>query len=118
MRPDIVKLVKRGWTHTDDPKLRPYQCRHMELSVQADCVLWGNWTIVRPAGQSRVLDVLHDGHQGIYRIKELTRSGQDWMMTSKEECKLVYNVRLIRSHPLPNHYIHGIIQTVRGQEYT
>ena len=34
--------VKRGWTHTNDPKLRPYQCRYMELSFQADCVLWGN----------------------------------------------------------------------------
>ena len=74
----VRDLVKRGWTHTNDPKLQPYQRRHMELSVQADCVLWGNRIIVPPAGQSRVLDVLHDGHPGISRMKELARSFIWW----------------------------------------
>jgi len=50
----------------------------MELSVQADCVLWGNRIVVPPAGQTRVLDVLHDGHLGICRMKELTRSFVWW----------------------------------------
>ena len=70
--------VKRGWIHTNDPKFRPYQRRYMELSVQSDCVLWGNRIIVPPAGQSRVLDVLHDGHPGICRMKELARSFVWW----------------------------------------
>ena len=74
----VRDLVKRGWTHTNDPKLQPYQRRHMELSVQADCVLWGNRIIVPPAGQSRVLDVLHDGHPGISCMKELARSFIWW----------------------------------------
>ena len=74
----VRDFVKRGWTHTSDPKLRPYQCRHMKLSVQADCVLWGNRIIVPPAQQSRVLDVLHDGHPGICRMKELARSFIWW----------------------------------------
>ena len=56
----VHELVKRDWTHTNDPMLQSYQHRHMEFSVQADCVLWGNQIIVPPAGQSRVLDVLHD----------------------------------------------------------
>ena len=50
----------------------------MEFSVQADCVLWGNQILVPPAGQSRVLDVLHDGHPGICRMKELARSFVWW----------------------------------------
>ena len=74
----VRDLVKKGWIHSDDPKLRPYQRRYMELSVQADCVLWGNRVIVPPAGQPRVLDVLHDGHPGICRMKELARSFIWW----------------------------------------
>ena len=74
----VRDFVKKGWIHTNDPKLRPYQGRHMELSVQADCVLWGNQIIVPPAGQSKVLDVLHDGHPGISRMKELARSFIWW----------------------------------------
>ena len=74
----VRDLVKKGWIHTNDPNLRPYQRRHMELSIQADCVLWGNRIIVPPAGQSKVLDVLHDGHPGISRMKELARSFIWW----------------------------------------
>ena len=74
----VRDFVNKGWVHTNDPKLRPFQRRHMELSVQADCVLWGNRIIVPPSGQSKVLDVLHDGHPGISRMKELTRSFIWW----------------------------------------
>ena len=71
-------MVKRGWTHINDPNFRPYQCCYMELSVQSGCVLWGNRIIVPSAGQSRILDVLHDGHPGIYHMKELARSFVWW----------------------------------------
>lgn len=50
----------------------------MELSVQADCVLWGNQIIVPPVGQSKVLHVLHDGHPGISRMKKLAKSFIWW----------------------------------------
>ena len=50
----------------------------MELSVQSGCVLWGNRIIVPPARQSRILDVLHDGHPRIYHMKELARSFVWW----------------------------------------
>ena len=55
-------------------KLRPYQHCYMELSVQADCILWRDRIFVPPAGQLRVLDVLHDGHPGICHMMELTTS--------------------------------------------
>ena len=64
----VRDLVKKGWVHSNDPQLRPYQHRYMELSV----------VIVSPAGQPRVLDVLHDGHPGICRMKELARSLVWW----------------------------------------
>ena len=42
----------------------------MELSVQADCLLWGNEIIVSLARQSRVFDVLNDGHKGMDLLHE------------------------------------------------
>ena len=103
----VRDLVKKGWIHTNDPKLRPYQRRHMELSVQADCVLWGNRIIVPPAGQSKVLDVLHDGHPGISRMKELARSFVWWpgldddiqnRVQACTQCQI--NQKLPTPHPL------------------
>ena len=42
--PTLAKVrdnVQRGWQHSDEANLRPYQRRKDELSVEDGCVLWG-----------------------------------------------------------------------------
>ena len=88
----------KGWSErNDDDELSPYRQRKDELSLVDDCVLWGNRVIVPVAGRSDVLDLLHDGHPGISKMKLLARQvvwwpGMDAEITKKvqtcEKCQL------------------------------
>lgn len=52
----------------------PYFNRRNELSLQQKCVMWGMRVVVPKTLQRGVLHELHEGHQGIARVKELARS--------------------------------------------
>ena len=52
--------------------------RKTELSVQDGCVLWGNRVVVPPQGRMYALNLLHEGHPGIARMKSLARSILWW----------------------------------------
>ena len=43
--------------------------RRHKLSILDDCLLWGSRIIIPPAGQSCLLDKLHETHPGASRIK-------------------------------------------------
>ena len=70
----VHRLVQQGWETTDDQQLQPFQIRKEELSGQDFCVLWGSRVIIQYAGQEKVVDILHDGHPGITKMKQLARS--------------------------------------------
>ena len=74
----VWRLVQHGWKETDDERLKPYQQRKNELSVLDRCVLWGDRVIVPQVGCDKVLDVLHEGHPGITKMKQLARSIVWW----------------------------------------
>ena len=74
----VRRLVQQGWETTDDQQLQPFQVRKEELSVQDFCVLWGSRVIIPDAGLEKVLDILHDGHPGITKMKQLARSIVWW----------------------------------------
>ena len=43
--------VLQGWVDTSDPSMQLYQHRKCELSIEDECILWGNRIIVPPPGQ-------------------------------------------------------------------
>ena len=61
----------------DNPDTSPYKTRTTELSVQDDCLLWGNRVVIPEAGRKEVMRILHDGHPGTSRMKALAR-GMVW----------------------------------------
>ena len=61
----------------DSPDTSPYKTRTTELSVQDDCLLWGNRVVIPEVGRKKVMRILHDGHPGASRIKALAR-GMVW----------------------------------------
>lgn len=77
----VCNLVLKGWwTDTEDSQdLRPFRRRKDELSVENECVLWGQRVIVLRQGRQRVVEELHGGHPGTSRMKSLARSYVWWL---------------------------------------
>ena len=67
----VRRNVLSGWVDSDDPDLQPYQSRATGLSVQDGCVLWGSRVVVPEKGRKAVMSLLHEGHPGITRMKQL-----------------------------------------------
>ena len=61
-----------------DRQGRPFQNRKNELSIEDECILWGSRVVVPRQGRARVLEMLHDSHPGITKMKWLARSMVWW----------------------------------------
>ncbi|KAL5506337.1 hypothetical protein EMCRGX_G007955 [Ephydatia muelleri] len=77
----VRNLVRHGnWSAAPQhPDFQPFLQRQLELSVEGDCLLWGCRVVVPKAGSKKVLEMLHDSHPGITRMKAIiTRSTVWW----------------------------------------
>ena len=61
-----------------DEQLQPYLKRKNEISIQDGCLLWGSRVIIPPQGRRQVLDLLHETHPGVSRMKSLARGYVWW----------------------------------------
>ena len=74
----VRTFVHKGWTETSEDALAPYRARKDELSILDNCVLWGNRLIIPEAGRKEVLEILHEGHPGITKSKQIARQVIWW----------------------------------------
>ena len=74
----VRTFVSKGWNSTCEDALSPYHSRKDELSMLDGCVLWGNRVIVPLAGRKDVTELLHDGHPGITKMKNIARQVVWW----------------------------------------
>ena len=84
----VLQFVLQGWpSEVEEQALKPYFIRREQLSVHSGCLLWGARVIVPPQGREEVLNILHDTHLGIVKMKSLARSYVWWpkMDTNLEE---------------------------------
>ena len=89
----VRNLVAKGWNGHADSQLKPYWERKDKLSVLDGCVPRGNRVVIPRAGRERVMDLLHDGHPGIVKMKGIARQvvwwpGIDGDLTAKvQQCE-------------------------------
>ena len=80
----VRNLLLKGWRETLDPELCPYFQRRDELSIQEGVVLCGCQVVVPTIGQQKVLDLLHESHPGVVRMKAIARSAVWWPGVNKD----------------------------------
>ena len=75
----VRSSLLKGWTfHKLEEQFQPFVRRRHELSVEGGCVLWEHRVVVPKKGWSRVLEILHEDHPGIVRMKSFSRGFMWW----------------------------------------
>ena len=81
--------LQKGWPKQCPEVLKPYYACRNELSIEEGCILWGVRVLVPKKLQSNVLEMLHEGHMGIVKVKQLARSYVLWPCIDNEIEKLI-----------------------------
>ena len=73
-RDPILSRIRRfllvGWPITSDKDSAPFEHRKEELSIENGCVLLGSRVVIPKQGQESIVEILHEGHPGISRMKK------------------------------------------------
>ena len=86
LMPRIQTWILQGWPASlESLKGESYYAeaqtfcnKRTELSVQDGCLLWGNHVVVPTKCRHTITKLLHEGHQGICKMKALARSYLWW----------------------------------------
>ena len=74
----VLVYLRQGWPDEIPEGLQAYFHKRHELSIEGDTILWGMRVVVPSKWRKTVLHELHQGHQGIVRLKQLARSHVWW----------------------------------------
>ena len=74
----VLICLRRGWPDKVQEALLPYWRKRKELTIEGNCILWGIRVVIPSRLRDKILTELHQGHQGIGRMKSLTRSHVWW----------------------------------------
>ena len=74
----VMTYTLQGWPQFVQDELQVYWRRRMELTVEADCLMWGLRVVVPEKCRKKILEELHEGHPGVVRMKSQARSHVWW----------------------------------------
>ena len=76
---EVKRYVREGWPqHIDRLEVQEFKKYSSSLSVVDDCLINGNRVVIPEAMQKQILDILHLGHFGMQKMKQLARSAVYW----------------------------------------
>ena len=74
----LMRFVKEGWPHAFSEELKDFKKLENSLSTENGCVFYGLWVIIPSTLRNHILKLLHLGHFGMQRMKQLARSTVYW----------------------------------------
>ena len=98
--------LQRGWGIFDDNSLLPFDRKKDELSIHDGCILRGTRVVIPTKGRELVMDMLHQGHPGISRMKSIARGYVWWPGIDgqlEERVKRCTQCQLSRHSPTKDH---------------
>ena len=93
----VLEFCRSGWPGEVGPEWQPYFSRRLEMSTEEDCLLWGCRVVVPEKLRPRVMEMLHEGHDGIVRMKSLARLHVWWPALDKDIELMVRNCETCRA---------------------
>lgn len=84
---ELKKIIKIGWPENKkkiNPILIPYYDARDELAVLDDVVFRAERVVIPQAMRRRLLEIIHSGHQGMVRSKQLARDVVYWPAMNKD----------------------------------
>ena len=74
----VMRFVKEGWPHALSEELKDFKKLENSLSTENGCVFYGLRVIIPSTLRNHILKLLHLGHFGMQRMKQLARSTVYW----------------------------------------
>ena len=74
----VITFVQQGWPTQVQDEFKPYHIRRNELTVEANCLLWGRKVIIPEKLPDKVLEELRTAHPGVVRMKSIARIHVWW----------------------------------------
>ena len=74
----VMRFVKEGWPHAFSEELKDFKKLENSLSTENGCVFYGLRIIIPSTLRNHILKLLHLGHFGMQRMKQLARSTVYW----------------------------------------
>ena len=97
-------MTTGSWpTNCFDTNMSAYSNKQDELSIEQGCVLWGTHVIILSRRRECVLELLHESHPGVVKMKSIARREYWWPKLDSDIESYVHNQFHL--------YIHG-----NGQE--
>ncbi|XP_018397778.1 PREDICTED: uncharacterized protein K02A2.6-like [Cyphomyrmex costatus] len=86
----VFLAIKQGWKTKVSPDVEPYKKRAEDLSIVDDTLLLGDRIVIPEKLRPLILDILHKGHPGIRRTKQLAREYVYWPKMAVEIERLIH----------------------------
>ena len=74
----VMRFVKEGWPNTFSEEVKDFKKLKNSLSTENGCVFYGIRVIIPSNLRNHIVELLHLGHFGMQRMKQLARSTVYW----------------------------------------
>ena len=111
----VLRCVQEGWPNDDKDVLPQHREEYRALKKHADhlsitdgCLVYGTRVVIPSSLQSQVLQILHLGHFGMQRMKQLARTAVYWPRIDDDIAQTCRRCTACAEHQncppkLPNH---------------